>query len=56
MCIRDRVDVDSNKELPGKYGVRGIPTLVIFKDGTVKDISVGALSRSQLSAFIDKAL
>ena len=49
-----KIDVDQNKELPGKYGVRGIPTLVLFKDGNVKDQSVGALSRSQLSAFIDK--
>lgn len=51
-----KVDVDENKELPAKYGVRGIPTLIIFSDGSVKDQSVGVLSPAQLAAFIDKSL
>lgn len=51
-----KVNVDNNQELPAKYGVRGIPTLIMFKGGNVQDTSVGALSRSQLSAFISKSL
>ncbi len=51
-----KVNVDENKELPAKYGVRGIPTLIIFNNGSVKDQSVGALSPAQLAAFIDKSL
>ena len=51
-----KINVDENKELPAKYGVRGIPTLIIFSDGNVKDQSIGALSPAQLAAFIDKSI
>lgn len=51
-----KVDIDSNPTTPQKYGVRGIPTLILFKDGEVHATKVGALSKSQLSAFIDTNL
>ena len=47
-----KVDVDANKELPAKYGIRGIPTLVLFKEGNVVATKVGAITKSELSAFI----
>lgn len=49
-----KVNVDDNNETPAKYGVRGIPSLLIFKDGNVVGTKVGALSKSQLAAFIDE--
>ena len=52
MCIRDR-NIDDNQNTPPKYGIRGIPTLMLFKNGSVEGTKVGALSKSQLSAFID---
>lgn len=51
-----KMDVDSNTETPGKFNIRGIPTLMIFKDGNMEAMKVGALSKSQLSEFIDGAL
>lgn len=51
-----KLNVDENTETAGKYGVRGIPTLLIFKDGEVKDSKVGALSRAQLVDFVEAAL
>ena len=51
-----KVNVDENRELPAKYSVRGIPTLIFFKNGNVEEMSVGSLSRSQLAAFVGKLL
>ena len=51
-----KMDVDQNQETPQKYAVRGIPTLMIFKNGEVAGIKVGQLSKSQLSAFIDSTI
>ncbi|MBL4606761.1 MAG: thioredoxin TrxA [Pseudomonadales bacterium] len=48
-----KINIDENAGIPAKYGVRGIPTLTIFKDGNVEATKVGALSKSQLTAFID---
>lgn len=49
-----KVDVDANKESPAKFGVRGIPTLILFKDGSVQETKVGALTKGQLKAFVDE--
>ena len=51
-----KVNIDDNQKTPQKYGVRGIPTLMIFKNGNVEATKVGALSKSQLTAFIDSIL
>jgi len=48
-----KLDIDSNEETPPKYGIRGIPTLMLFKNGNVEATKVGALSKSQLTAFLD---
>ena len=48
-----KINIDENQETPKKYGVRGIPTLILFKNGNVEATKIGALSKSQLSAFID---
>lgn len=48
-----KLNIDENTETPLKYGIRGIPTLMLFKDGSVEATKVGALSKSQLTAFID---
>ena len=48
-----KVDVDANPDIPPKFGIRGIPTLMLFKNGAVVGTKVGALSKSQLTAFID---
>jgi thioredoxin 1 len=48
-----KVNVDDNSNTPGQYGIRGIPTLLLFKGGNVVATKVGALSKSQLAAFID---
>jgi len=48
-----KVNIDENPDTPAKYGVRGIPTLTLFKDGSVQATKVGALSKSQLTAFLD---
>ena len=51
-----KINIDDNQKTPQKYGVRGIPTLIIFKNGNVEATKVGALSKSQLTAFIDSIL
>jgi len=51
-----KMNVDENSETPAKFGIRGIPTLMLFKDGAVVATKVGALSKSQLAAFIDSHL
>jgi len=48
-----KLNIDENPATPPKYGVRGIPTLVLFKNGEVDATQVGALSKSQLTAFLD---
>ena len=48
-----KVNVDENQEVPRKYGIRGIPTLMLFKNGNIEATKVGALSKSQLTAFLD---
>ncbi|CAD5105855.1 thioredoxin TrxA [Zestomonas carbonaria] len=48
-----KLNIDENQETPPKYGVRGIPTLMLFKGGNVEATKVGALSKSQLAAFLD---
>lgn len=48
-----KLNIDENTETPPKYGIRGIPTLMLFKGGNVEATKVGALSKSQLTAFID---
>jgi len=51
-----KLNVDSNTQTAPRYGIRGIPTLIIFKDGQVAATKVGAVSKSQLTAFIDSAI
>jgi thioredoxin 1 len=51
-----KLNIDENPQTPPKYGIRGIPTLMIFKGGSVEATKVGALSKSQLAAFIDENL
>lgn len=48
-----KLDIDNNEATPPKYGIRGIPTLMLFKNGNVEATKVGALSKSQLAAFLD---
>ena len=48
-----KLNIDENAETAPKYGVRGIPTLMLFKNGNVEATKVGALSKSQLAAFLD---
>lgn len=48
-----KLNIDENQETPAKHGVRGIPTLMLFKNGNVEATKVGALSKSQLAAFLD---
>jgi len=51
-----KIDVDHNKQTPGQFGIRGIPTLILFKDGAVAAQKVGMLSKAQLSAFLESNL
>ncbi len=51
-----KVDVDANPEVPPKFGIRGIPTLILFKGGNVEDTKVGALSKTQLTEFVNEAV
>lgn len=51
-----KINIDDNEQTPAKYGVRGIPTLMIFKAGSVAATKVGALSKGQLVSFIDSNL
>ena len=48
-----KINVDDNRAVPAKFGIRGIPTLMLFKDGQLAATKVGALSKSQLTAFLD---
>jgi thioredoxin 1 len=48
-----KINVDENQSTPAKFGIRGIPTLMLFKNGNVEATKVGALSKSQLTAFLD---
>jgi len=51
-----KINIDDNPETPSNYGVRGIPTLMLFKDGEVADTKVGALPKSQLLQWIEQNL
>lgn len=51
-----KMNVDENRAVPAQYGIRGIPTLMVFKDGQLAATKVGALSKAQLIAFIDQQL
>lgn len=51
-----KMNVDENRAVPAQYGIRGIPTLMVFKDGQLAATKVGALSKSQLTAFVDQQL
>ena len=51
-----KLNIDDNQNVPAKFGIRGIPTLMLFKNGNVEATKVGALSKSQLTAFIDSNL
>ena len=51
-----KMNVDENREIPAKFGIRGIPTLMLFKDGQLAATKVGALSKAQLTAFLDQQL
>lgn len=48
-----KINIDENNQTPPKYGVRGIPTMLLFKDGVVEATKMGALSKAELSTFID---
>ena len=48
-----KMNVDENRDVPAKFGIRGIPTLMLFKDGQLAATKVGALSKAQLTEFID---
>ncbi|MBP9605046.1 MAG: thioredoxin TrxA [Chromatiaceae bacterium] len=51
-----KLNIDQNPDTPPRYGIRGIPTLMLFKQGEVEATKVGAVSKSQLTAFIDSNL
>jgi thioredoxin 1 len=51
-----KMNVDENRDVPAKFGIRGIPTLMLFKNGELAATKVGALSKAQLTAFIDQQL
>jgi len=51
-----KLNIDENPNTPPKFGIRGIPTLMLFKNGNVEATKVGAVSKSQLTAFIDSNL
>jgi thioredoxin 1 len=51
-----KLNVDENNQTPPKYGIRGIPTMLLFKDGVVEATKMGALSKAELSAFIDTSI
>ena len=51
-----KMNVDENRDIPAKFGIRGIPTLMLFKDGQLAATKVGALSKAQLTAFLDANL
>ncbi|MDR9468211.1 thioredoxin TrxA [Marinospirillum sp.] len=51
-----KLNIDENTDTPAKFGIRGIPTLMVFKGGKTEATKVGALSKSQLTSFIDETL
>jgi thioredoxin 1 len=51
-----KVNVDQNPDTPAKFGIRGIPTLILFKNGEAAATKVGALNKSQLTSFLDSSL
>lgn len=51
-----KMNVDENRDIPAKFGIRGIPTLMLFKDGALAATKVGAMTKAQLTAFIDQQL
>ena len=51
-----KLNIDENPQTPPKYGIRGIPTLMVFKNGQVEATKVGAVSKAQLTAFLDDSL
>jgi len=51
-----KMNVDENRDIPAKFGIRGIPTLMLFKSGQLAATKVGALSKAQLTAFLDQQL
>ena len=51
-----KLNIDENPQTPPKFGIRGIPTLILFKNGTVEAQKIGAVSKSQLAAFLDSNL
>jgi thioredoxin 1 len=51
-----KMNVDENRDIPAKFGIRGIPTLMLFKGGQLAATKVGALTKSQLTAFVDQHL
>ncbi len=51
-----KLDIDNNPSTPGKYGIRGIPTVILYKGGQPHAQKVGAMSKSQLTAFLDSNL
>ncbi len=51
-----KMNVDENRDIPAKFGIRGIPTLMLFKNGELAATKVGAMSKSQLNAFIEQHL
>jgi thioredoxin 1 len=51
-----KMNVDENRDIPAKFGIRGIPTLMLFKDGQLAATKVGAMNKGQLTAFIDQQL
>jgi thioredoxin 1 len=51
-----KMNVDDNREIPAKFGIRGIPTLMLFKNGELAATKVGAMSKAQLTAFLDQQL
>ncbi|MFQ5564223.1 MAG: thioredoxin TrxA [Parvularculaceae bacterium] len=51
-----KINIDENPETPGQYGVRGIPTMIIFKDGEIAGTKVGAAPKSQLAAWVEQVI
>ena len=51
-----KINVDENREIPGKYGIRSIPTLMLFKNGELSATNLGAVNKSQLTAFVNQHL
>ncbi|MBP6719908.1 MAG: thioredoxin TrxA [Rhodoferax sp.] len=51
-----KMNVDENRDIPAKFGIRGIPTLMLFKDGQLAATKVGAMTKSQMIAFVDQHL